>query len=58
LLLIPPAREAIHNILPGLKLDGINPALTLQEIIDNPKNGITSSKAQEVTRAMSQIKAY
>jgi hypothetical protein len=58
LLLIPQAREAIQNLLPGLKLDGINPALTLQEIIDNPNNGITSAKGKEITTAISQIRAY
>jgi len=58
LLLIPAARETIQDVLPGLKLDGINPAHTLQEVIDNPKNGISADKAAQIEDAISRLRPY
>jgi hypothetical protein len=55
LLLIPAARAALQDILPKLKLDGINPALTLQEIVANPANEISPAKATELSKALAQI---
>jgi hypothetical protein len=58
LLLVPPARQAIGRITPNLNLGGINPALTLQEIFDNPKNGVTPVHADALRQALSKLKPY
>jgi hypothetical protein len=58
ILLNPAGREVLHRLLPDLKLDGINPALQLRTIADNPANHIDPKAYEEVKKELAVIHAF
>jgi hypothetical protein len=58
LLLNPTSREILHRLLPNMKFDGIQPALILHDIAENPANHIDPKAFEVVKKELAKVPAY